>query len=201
MQVGDVTFDLARQQQDAAKLFVRFSIEAKRNERKSVEEGRPVFDDVEYIEILTPGDKGNSIHRPIREHDKQRFGAQYEAWKKGLTEPVSGTPLSEWPGVTRSQVEMLAFHNCRTVEHLAGLSLSNAQSIGPVQSLVQRARDYLEKAKGDAPLLKVRAELAERDNRIEALEKQIQALIVSNDNRERAHNDNTLPVAKKGSAK
>lgn len=158
------------------KLFVRFAMQPVQDDKKSQESGRPVFNDVEYIEIMAPGDRSNIVHRPVRDDDKQRFARQWAAWKSGAGEGVSGTPLKEWPGVTRGQVEELAHFRVHTVEQLAGISDGNMQNVGPLMALRQRARDYLEQAKGQAPLTQMRAELAQRDNVIETLQRQVREL-------------------------
>lgn len=159
------------------RLFVRFSTIPKKNEAKSKEAGRPIFEDVEYIEILTPGER-DYPHRPVREGDKERFATQYERWKRtGEGEALEGTPLSEWPGITRSLVEELRFFNVRTVEQLAGMADSNCQKIMGGQTWKQKARDYLERAQANAPMEKMNAELATRDNEIATLKAQMKELL------------------------
>lgn len=154
--------------------FVRFYIEPLKNEEKSLQEGRPVFEDVEFIEKRTPGDKLNIVRRQVRAEDTHEFARQYQAFKAGQAEVVTGTPLKEWPAITRSQAESLAYHGIRTVEELANLSDGNAQTVGPgMQALKQKAKDFIEKAKGNAPAEKLRAELSLKDSRIEALERQM----------------------------
>ncbi len=155
------------------RLFVRFDLHPVQNEDKSQREGRAIFDDVEFVSIMVPGDKQNQIHRPVRPTDKQRFAKQYAGWKAGEKEQISGTPLIEWPGITRSQVAEMAHLGVRSVEQLAGLSDANAQNFGPIMALRQKARDYVEQAKGNAPLAQMRAELEKRDNIIETLQRQM----------------------------
>lgn len=164
----------------AEKLFVRFGLHPRRDETKSLEEGRPIFEDVEYIEIMVPGDKSNTIHRPVSAGDKQRFARQYQAWKAGADQDaVTGTPLAAWPAVTAAQVRELAHFNCRTVEQLAVMSDGNLQNVGPILALRQKARDFIEAAKGTAPLQKLRAELEKRDTELATLKAQVADLIAS----------------------
>lgn len=165
-----------RNAQQKPKRYVRFSMVARKNEKKSTEAGRPIFDDLEYVEIMTPGDKQNIIHRPIRAADIEEFGEQYRRWKAGAEEQQSGTLLSEWPGVTRSQVEELAYFKIRTVEQLADLSDGNAAKLGAIQALREKARDYVAKAKAEAPLDKVRAENADLKNEVETMKRQLAEL-------------------------
>jgi hypothetical protein len=170
MQAGE-----AWQHEDAGaeKLYVQFAMHPVKNEAKSLEEGRPIFEDQEYVKLMAPGDKSNVIHRPVRADDKHRFSKQYADWKAGAAQTASGTPLSEWPAVTRSQVEELAYFKVLTVEHLAEMSDGIAQNLGPIQALKQKAKAWIEAAKGNAPSEKLRAELATRDNEIETLKRQL----------------------------
>lgn len=139
--------------------------------------GRPIFDDVEFIIINIPGDKTQEIHREVRPTDKVEFAKQYQAWKAGQDqETASGTPLEQWPTISRAQVEELRFFKVRTVEQLAELSDSNASRMGPITAIRQKAKDFLEKAKGNAPMEQMRGLLAERDGEVEALKRQVAEL-------------------------
>jgi hypothetical protein len=71
----------------------------------------------------------------------------------------------------RSQVEEAKFFGVHTVEQLANIADVNLQRLGPGwPSLRQQAVDWLKKAEDGALLGKLRAELEERDRRIDALE-------------------------------
>jgi hypothetical protein len=154
-------------------LAVQFHKHPVQDEKRSLEEGRPCFVDVDYIRIMVPGDKTSMVDRPVRPSDMQEHRKAWEAYQSGQAAPLSGTPLAEWPAVTRGQVEELAYFNVRTVEQLAAISDGNAQNVGPILALRQKARDYIEHAKGAAPVAALRAELeAERSN-TEALKRQM----------------------------
>src|SRR5687767_12230241 len=101
-EVADESWMQAVEQQQE-KLFVRFGLHPKKDEEASRTAGRPIFTDTEYVEIMVPGDKQNIIHRPVTSEDRRRFARQYDAWLTGKGEQLVGTPLAEWPGVTRSQ--------------------------------------------------------------------------------------------------
>lgn len=165
-----------RQQEDNA--LVRFSLRPVENKEKSAAEGRPIFEDVEYVEIMTPGDKSSIVSRALRETDKQRFRRQYAAWKADAqnSQPIIGTRLAEWPQVTRSQVEELRYFNVHTVEQLAEVSDGNIRNVGPIMALRKKAQDFVAAAKGNAPLAQLRDELAKRDNELEALRRQVAEL-------------------------
>lgn len=158
------------------KLYVTFDLHPRQNEEKTAAAGHPVYDDVEYIRIIVPGDKQNEIHRPANDFERRRFARQYAEFKAGTREAQSGMPLKEWTAISASQVKELAYHHVYTVEQLAGLSDANIQNIGPIRGLQAKAKDYLEKAAGNAPLEKMRAELTEKDTTIATLKQQMESM-------------------------
>lgn len=158
------------------KLYVTFDLHPRLNEKKSEEEGRPVYDEVEYIRKVVPGDRQNEIHRPAVESEKRLFARQYAEFKAGSRAAQSGTPLKEWTAISASQAKELAHFHVYTVEQLAGLSDANIQNIGPIRGLQAKAKDYLEKAAGNAPLEKMRAELTEKDTTIATLKQQMESM-------------------------
>lgn len=152
--------------------FVEFGLFPRQNAEKSKEAGRPIFEDVEYVKIIVPGDR-DEVHRPARDTDRREYRRQYEAFKAGMAAPVSGTPLASWPSLTGSQVAELAFFNVKTVEQLADMADGHAQRFMGAQALKQKAQAFLEAAAGNAPLEKMSAALAERDNLIETMQRQL----------------------------
>lgn len=137
---------------------VRFETRPVHNAAKSTEEGRPIYDATEYIEIRVPGDKQNIVHRPVRDADRQKYAQQYAAWKAGEKQEVSGTPLSMWPPIRAEQVLELQHFGVRTVEELAGVADSNLTNLGPYRTLRDQAKAWMEAAKGHAPVARLAAE-------------------------------------------
>jgi alkylhydroperoxidase family enzyme len=144
-------------------LHVRFSVEA----RKSPHTGE--WQNVEYVTIHVPGDKTNIPHRPVEEKDKRRFGRQYEAFKRGLGEVHEGQPLKEWAAILPAEVMLLSQANVYTVEQLASVSDANAQTIGPILALRDKARRHVEQTKQSAPLEAMHAKMAEQAEQIAEL--------------------------------
>lgn len=142
----------------------------------SREEGRAIYKEVDYIRILTPGDKLSIIERPVDEIDSRRFAARYEKWKAGAGNVIEGTPLSSLPNMTPSKVEEYKFFNIHTVEALAHASDSVGQKFFGFNDDKRRANAFLELAKGNAPLEKMNEELKTRDVKIEELQSQLEAL-------------------------
>lgn len=159
------------------RLLVLFSYQPHQNREKTAKEGRPIFEDREYVMIMVPGDKESIVHRPASEMDINRFPAQYQKFKnKQSQETAAGTPLKLIPMLTASQIKELEYFNCYTVEQLAELPDGNAHKFQNGQSLKKLAKDYLATAKGMAPTVQLRKELSERDNQLAAANQQLAAL-------------------------
>lgn len=155
-------------------LLVRFFMHPRHSPSRSLEEGRPIYEELPYIEIMSPGNKDNIACRPATQMDKARFP---EHWRKFQAREdqntVEGSLLEEWPLITRSQVEELKFFNVRTVEQLANLSDAHAQNIMGINMLKDKAKKYLEAAKEKATT----AALAEAREQIEALKAQMEQVL------------------------
>lgn len=162
------------------RLFVNFYRKAVLNKFKSSQEGRPIFDEVDYVRIIIPGDKYNVVDTPAtEEHTRVRFAEQYERFLKGQEQATSGTPLEMWPQLTISQVAELKAINVYTVEQLAEMSDQLAQKFMGNHQLRQKAKLYLEAAAGEAVTTKMQAELEKRDNEIETLKAQMAQLMAT----------------------
>jgi hypothetical protein len=156
----------------------RFYIRPLQNAFKTAQEGRPIFDDVEYVEVIIPGDRNAVVDERVKDEHRQRWPRQYQNFKDGREMAQDGTPLEEWPGVTRSQVEELKHFNVRTVEVLAALDDSGLQRAVPMggYALRDKAKRFLELAAGSAPADALAAE-RERDRAtMEAMKEQMAAM-------------------------
>jgi hypothetical protein len=158
-------------------LRVQFGVFAQYNEQKSAEAGRPIFTDEVYITIIVPG-QVDIVHRKAWRLDFERFPKQYSAFKNQQDQDLaSGTPLRVLPWIQLSQVKELEYFNVRTVEQLANMNDSVSSKFMGAQALKQKAKDFLTAAKEVAPLTAMRAELDQRDSKIEVLERQVAALV------------------------
>jgi hypothetical protein len=162
--------DFEDQQQSDNKTYVKFYIHPVHDETKSAEEGRPIFNDLEYVEIRTPGNETNIIRTPVNELLKRRFAAQYRAFKAGELEQTTGTPLTEVPWITRSQVEELSYLRIGTIEILSEVNDDVCTRIPGLFKLKQRAQLYVKQAKESAPNLQLQKENEDMKNRLETLE-------------------------------
>ena len=146
-------------------LLVKFYLKSVPDTAESAEKGRPMFRELEYIDIKVPGQR-DGVARPATARDKGRFPQHYQAFKNRMEMPVSGTPLSEWSAVSRSMAEQLSFQNVKTVEQLADLNDSNMGFMPGLQTFKQKAKDWLLSTKDNAILGQLRDELTERDAKI-----------------------------------
>jgi len=158
-------------------LLVRFYFKNTQDKTASAKEGRPIFKEREYIEIRFPGNRSDAIARPATDGDKARFPRHYEAFMKRIEAPTEGTPLSEWPVVTRSQAEELAFYNVKTVEHLANLSDTHCRQFMGIQALKQKAKDFLAAAHAGVSIAELKEELKQRDEVIKTMQAQMDEIL------------------------
>lgn len=185
MQTGMAEYDLTAQAMDPqarfrehpdSRLRVNFFMHPEQDGDLTVKEGRPIFVDKEYIQIMVPGER-DIVVRPAWQKDYERFPQQYLAFKaKKSQDAVSGTPLTVLTFLSKAQVKELEYFNCVTVEQLANMPDSTAQKFMQINKLKQLAKDYIQAAKETAPLTAMRAEMEEKDNRIEVLERQLSEL-------------------------
>lgn len=152
-----------------------FFTEAVKMEFKSKQAGRPIFEDQERVRIIIPGDRRSMVVEIVNDEHKARWPREYEAFKAGLEAPLEGTPLADWPQVSRAQVEELAYFHIRTVEQLAGVHDGQLQQLGMgARELRERAKVFLDVAKnGMAPLSKLVSRVEAAEGRADALEAQL----------------------------
>lgn len=158
------------------KLFVEFYRKPVLQPGKSREAGRAVFEETDYIRIYVPGDKSSVIERPINNLDADRFADRYRKWQAGQEEAVTGTPLSALPGMTPSKVEEYRFFKIVTVEQLADANDNLGQKFMSFHADKNRAKNFIEVAKNNAPVEQMRSELEKRDAEIENLRLMVEAL-------------------------
>jgi hypothetical protein len=159
----------------------RFFTEPVRNNYRSDTEGRPVFEDREFVTILVPGDRKTEWSGYVKEEHKRRWPREYASFKAGLETPVEGTPLKEWAVITRSQVEELRFAHILTVEQLATLpddALNRSVSMGGYQ-LREKAKRWLDAQAGNSQTEALAAENDRQREIIADMERKYTALAES----------------------
>lgn len=159
-------------------LLVRFFYHPRKDKTKSREAGRDIFVDAEYIEIMQPGNKDSVVRRPVSDIERQRFPQHYAKFKARAADrdQIVGTRLSEWPGVSASQVRELEYINVHTVEQLAAMADSNAQGIMGVNLLKEKAKAYLDASETQKSAEELRTLRDENQKLTERLDKMQAAL-------------------------
>jgi hypothetical protein len=183
MQTADVNyqdFEQSAQSAQDERLLVKFFVKEVRDNAKSLTEGRNIFKEVEYVDIKIPGNRTGGACHPAQFRDKQRFPRHYEAFVQRREMPVEGTPLSEWPIMTRTMVEELAFHNVKTVEQLLSMSDTHASKFMGINDYKAKAKAWLEKTDETARINEIESLKEannEKDEKILSLETQMTELM------------------------
>lgn len=147
-------------------------------EFKSKEAGRPIYEPREFVRLIVPGNRGMVHNEPANDDNKARFAKEYAAFKAGQELAHEGTLLSQWPPMTRSQVEEFKHFHVFTVEHLAAVNDGQIQHMPMGTRELQRAaKVFLDAAKnGTGPLLKLVADNEAQKVELEALRKTVEEL-------------------------
>lgn len=164
-------------------LYVEFSMEAVQNEEKSQSEGRPIFEEKEYITIRIAGDTKTVRKRPVQLEwsgnqppDSERWPRQYQAFKNQQKQVMEGTPLEQWPLMNKADVMSVKGLSIYTVEQLAGLG-DNALTWLGARTWRDKAVAYLAEAQKGAGVAKLQAENDKLKLQMEALQNQMAALL------------------------
>jgi hypothetical protein len=180
MHVADFNHEDFEQRNQAKQdegLLVKFFIKPREDAVASKEKGRPIFRDVEWIDIKIPGTR-DGVCRPARQKDIDRFPRHYAAFKNRTTDDdvQEGTLLKEWPLISRSQAEELSFFNVKTVEQLIAMPDSQASQFMGMNNLKAKAKEWLELSTEAKEKADLAAQLTKRDDEIAELKAAVKAL-------------------------
>ena len=150
------------------------------NQQKSMTAGYPIHDDVLYCKHYTIGE----IHIqcsdvPATDELKHRYRRQWEFFIQTNGQPGqhSGMDLALLFPASPSLVLQLKATGIHTVEELAAVEAQGMAMIGMgAMEWKQKAIKFLAQAKDTAAVSKLNAELAKRDEKIDALLLQVQQL-------------------------
>ena len=152
-----------------SRLAVQFYKRSVKQDIASDEAGRPIFKEFDFIRIMIPGDNLTEIDTYAQESHKQRFPRQWAHYQNQTAghEDIVGTPLDQWPQVTRSQAEELRGLKFYTVEAIADCSDQQLQRIGMVAGM--SPHNFRQKAKAYLNLAADSADIAKREEELQAL--------------------------------
>ena len=152
-----------------AKLAVTFYKRSLEQKDESIAAGRPIFKEFDFVRICVPGDALTEIDTYANNSHKARFPRQWMHYQNqvGSQEQIIGTPIEQWPLITRSQAEELKGIKFRTVEDVANCSDQQLQRIGMIAGMSPHS--FREKAKAFLNLASDSAEVAQREAELQAL--------------------------------
>ena len=155
---------------------IKFLNVVRKNDEKSLDAGRDIYDEVPSISIQWPG--GDETVRALEEKDKHEFPELWAAFSAGMGEVQSGMPLKEWTRITASALHELAYLGFRTVEQLAEANDDVRRRMGPLSQYIKEAQDWLEAANGaQAQVVALKESLEREQKRTERLEHQLEILM------------------------
>lgn len=157
-----------------SRLQVRFYKRPVQQEQESLEAGRPIYKEFDFVHICVAGDTLTEIDTYVLPSHKTRFPIQWANYmnRQGANEPeVVGTPVSEWPLVSKSQAEELRAMKFHTVESIAGASDQQLQRMGMAAGMSPYA--FRDKAKSFLNLASSSAETDKREQEINSLKEEL----------------------------
>lgn len=170
----------------------RFFTRPVENPIETRKQGRPIFEDREFVEVKFAGNRQTVLVAPAHEKFKQRklgngdtewityaqeYQPIYERFKAGLSEQGSGTPLSELPFLTEAKRSELKALNIKSAEALAALDGGPLKMLGMGgRELKNQAQAYLDNATGSADVTRLAAENAAFKTRMEEMQREMEEL-------------------------
>lgn len=128
-------------------LLVKFFNHPQISKFKSDKAGIPVYEDVEMVSVIQPGEK-EEIKVLATEFHRRRFPKQYESFKAGIEQVAGGTPLEMlFPSEPSTILTLKQFH-IFNVQQLSAITDSAMTQLPFGRTLVDRARAYLSQAGG-----------------------------------------------------
>lgn len=157
-----------------------------KNERESIKAGRPIFEDVEVVEIRFAGSKDTSVfpshaysHWEIDEESgeqrqltyAERFPKQFRQFKEKQHQTKSGTPLDYVPFLTDAKRAELRAFNIYTIEALAELDGQPLKNLGlGGREWKNKAIEYLASSSHEGTVIRQQAQIEALMNQIRMLE-------------------------------
>jgi hypothetical protein len=157
-----------------ARLQVRFYKRPVHQEQESMDAGRPIYKEFDFVHICVAGDTLTEIDTFALQQHKQRFPIQWANYmnRQGANDvEVVGTPVAEWPLVSKSQAEELRAMKFHTVEAIANASDQQLQRMGMAAGMSPYA--FRDKAKAFLNLATSAAETDKREHEINALKEEL----------------------------
>ena len=157
-----------------SRLQVRFYKRAVQQEQETLEAGRPIYKEFDFVHICVAGDTLTEIDTYVMPSHKTRFPLQWAQYQNRIGNDdvqVVGTPVAEWSLISKSQAEELRALKFHTVESIANASDLQLQRMGMAAgmspyALRDKAIAYLNRASETA-------ETTKREEEIEHLKQEL----------------------------
>jgi hypothetical protein len=164
-----------------SRLAVTFYKRSMKQDDASIEAGRPIFKEFDFIRICVPGDSLTEIDTYANEEHKKRFPRQWAHYQNqvGTHETIIGTPLEEWTIISRSQAEELKGIKFHTVEAVANASDLQLQRIGMIAGM--NPYSFRDKAKAFLNLADQVGETNQREEEMAKLKQENEAIKAESD--------------------
>jgi len=155
---------------------IKFLKTYNQNAQKTIEAGRPIFDEIVSLSIQWPG--GDETVRRVEPQDIAEYPEKWAAFQAGNQPIESGTPLSEWPPLPGSTLRELQGIGFQTIEQLAATTDDVKRKLGPTGRFVKMAKDWLEASTSTpAQVTALKAQLERELRRTAKLEEQVELLM------------------------
>jgi hypothetical protein len=157
-----------------SRLQVRFYKRPVQQEQETLDAGRPIYKEFDFVHICVAGDTLTEIDTYALANHKQRFPIQWANYmnRQGAhDQEIVGTPVAEWPLVSKSQAEELRALKFHTVESIAHASDQQLQRIGMAAGMSPYS--FRDKAKAFLNLATTAAETDKREHEINALKEEL----------------------------
>lgn len=162
-------YNPSRPNPEDSPLLVTFFDKPIHNDFKSKKEGKAIWEDQEYIQIVVPFKPDGEVERKVTSKDIGRFPSEYEAFKKKEKVKVNGTLIANWNFPNKGQVQMLTSQKVITVEQLAGFHDAQIARMGfGARELRNAAIDFVAQTP-NREVKELREQLAEQADQIAQL--------------------------------
>jgi hypothetical protein len=172
----DIGQGLVIQKSDKA-LGITFAYHPFIDHERSKAEGRPIYQDVEMIEVRIPGSRDVLI-RTVTDEDRMQHSRLYEHFKTVNSEIINGTPLTEFPFITAAERKELEYFNVYTAEQLVGMADNHFDKMRVnCRDMIKKVDAHLKNAKDTAFVTSVTQENENLKREIDVLKGQMNDLI------------------------
>jgi len=160
------------------KLIVAFYKRAVQDEFQSKATGRPHFVEKDFVKIIQPGEK-DIVDRPVKELDKQRWPAKWQAYLQKKSQAADGTPLELLYPDNPVIVATLRAWSITTVQQLANLSDTAAGNLQFGGEMRKKAQQFLEGAEKGKKFHALERTIQEQAAELKELKEQIAILMAA----------------------